>query len=516
MVDTMTVNSISVTQLERRNTRVWVAAFVALLLCSILIGVSSMGAPSPATIGWLIYAIGIAALFYEPRYGVYLLIFLSLLGDSLVAPWYPFNKNLSSAESLFFVNSAMKFSPLEIYLVLTVISWLIHGLMQRRLQFFGGRLLKPMLAYAALLIFGMVYGFGRHGDINTGLWEVRPIFYLITMWLLATNLLRKREHVITAFWFVLIALWLEGLLGIYKVTVTLGGDLHGVEAIGEHSMSIHEDAFLAMLFVGVLYKIPPKRWLILLAMAPPILFSYASNQRRASYISLALALMLMAVVMYKVNRRAFWRIVPVAAALGLIYTAAFWNSTSSIGGPARAIRSVIAPVKNGRDDRSNEYRVIENVNTDYNIHHAPLTGLGFGQKFIIVAPLPDISFFAWWEYITHNSIMWIWMKLGFFGYFAMIFLVGITVMDGSRLVWRMPVRGELSAITLIAVLYVIMHFVYAYVDMSWDNQSMLFVGLMAGILNRMELIMSVPRPLPRKRWPWQPDPKPEPGLEPIG
>ena len=128
--------------------------------------------------------------------------------------------------------------------------------------------------------------------------------------------------------------------------------------------------------------------------------------------------------------------------------------------------------------------------------------------------MPDISFFAWWEYITHNSILWIWMKAGVGGFFSLIFLIAMTMMTGARAMLRMP-GGDLSAITLMALCYVAMHFVYAYVDISWDPQSMILVGTMMGLLNSLERIVAVPiAPVPA-RWPWQRAPEPPPGLRPL-
>ena len=128
--------------------------------------------------------------------------------------------------------------------------------------------------------------------------------------------------------------------------------------------------------------------------------------------------------------------------------------------------------------------------------------------------MPDISFFEWWEYFPHNSIMWIWLKMGVGGFFAMIFLVGYAIMTGVRAAWRMP-GGDLSASALTATLYLIMHFIFAYADISWDAQSMLYVGMMMGIIGSIEHVTSKPVAIPPKRWYWQKDPEPIASLQPI-
>ncbi|MBE0699224.1 MAG: O-antigen ligase family protein, partial [Anaerolineaceae bacterium] len=245
---------------------------------------------------------------------------------------------------------------------------------------------------------------------------------------------------------------------------------------------------------------------------PFLLLLYIANQRRAAFISLAIALVLLVVVLFIDNRKAFYIVAPPLFVVAVVYLSIFWNSSGAIGLPARAIKSVFVPDQaTYRDQASNAYRVIENINTGFTVHQKPLTGVGFGQMFYILVPMADISFFIWWQYLPHNSIIWIWLKMGVGGFCAMLFLVGSTILTGTRVFLRMP-KNYLRAFALTATLYIIMHFIYAYVDISWDTQSMLFVGAMIGILNGLERIAAQPVPAIVKRWPWQPEPEPEPEM----
>jgi O-antigen ligase len=116
--------------------------------------------------------------------------------------------------------------------------------------------------------------------------------------------------------------------------------------------------------------------------------------------------------------------------------------------------------------------------------------------------------------MPHNSIIWVWLKMGVGGFVALLYFVGMALLVGVRALLRMP-RDEMSAIALVATLYVMMHFIYAYADISWDAQSMLYMGMMMGILASLERIVAQPVFPPPKRWPWQPDPAPPAGLLPI-
>jgi O-antigen ligase len=498
----------------RRSNITWWLWFTGVVGITGSIGLALLGGvPNPAVIGWLCFFIGIIAIIYQPRYGVYLIVGLALVGDSLLNPWYPFVKNLSSAESLLYLGRATSFSPAEIYITLTFVSWLGRAAMRRKLKMYTGALFWPMLIFSAFVTLGLMYGLLNHGNSTVALWEVRVIYYLPMLLILTSNLLATRAHFNHLIWVIIIALFLDGLSGLWFVASELNFDLHSVEAIAEHSYSIHLNTLFVLTIAVWLFRGSRVKRIVLPLLIPVIAISYFANQRRASYITLAIALLLIAIVLYRENRKAFWLIIPIACVAGAIYLAVFWNSSGGIGGPARAIRSIIAPQPGGRDDSSNVYRVIENLNTKFTIKARPLTGVGFGNKFYIVAPLPDISFFIWWEYMTHNSILWIWMQAGVGGFISMLFLIGLSILVGVRTLWRMP-GGDMSAIALMATLYIVMHFIYAYVDISWEAQSMIYVGAMMGLLNSMERIVAGPIPLPRKLWSWQsaqvPEAKPQP------
>jgi len=291
--------------------------------------------------------------------------------------------------------------------------------------------------------------------------------------------------------------------------------LAGYSAITEHAAAIHMNALLVFMLGAWIYKASPAKRIVLPAMIPFVLLTYLATQRRAAFLTLAIALVFVAILLYRENKRAFFLIVPPVAVLGIIYTLAFWNNGGALGLPAQAIKSMVAPNQaSAADLSSNLYREIENVNTHFTIQQKPLTGVGFGQKFYIIVPLPDISFFSWWEYLPHNSIIWIWLKAGAGGFIAMLFFIGTALIVGTRALWRMP-PGDMSAIALALLLYTIMHFIYAYVDISWDTQSMVFLGTAIGLLNVLEDIVSRPEPQKRARWPWQPNPAPAPALRPF-
>ena len=151
--------------------------------------------------------------------------------------------------------------------------------------------------------------------------------------------------------------------------------------------------------------------------------------------------------------------------------------------------------------------MVENVNLHFTIQQVPFTGVGFGKQFFVLVPMADISFFAWWQYLPHNAILWVWLKMGVFGFIATLFLIGLSIMSGAQALRRLP-NHDLSAIAFIATMYIVMHFTYTYVDIAWDIQSMVLMGAMMGIVNSIEHVVAKPVQLPTRRWPWQADRRP--------
>ncbi len=160
----------------------------------------------------------------QPRYGLYLVVLLTLAGDNILLPWYPFNKNFSSPESLFYIpGDAFIFSPLETYLILTLLSWLVRAALVRRLDFRRGPLFGAAAVFAVFTLFGLGWGISHGGNVTIALWEVRPILYVPLMLVLSTNLIHTRVHANRLIWLAMAALFVVAVAGIWYYWAVLHG-----------------------------------------------------------------------------------------------------------------------------------------------------------------------------------------------------------------------------------------------------------------------------------------------------
>jgi O-antigen ligase len=445
---------------------------------TLLIGGSAYStAPHPFALVLLLMIIGVVAVLSRPVRGVYIIMFFTLIGDNASASWYPFAKNMSSTESIFFVDDSVIISPLEVFLVVTTIAWLLNYNDRVGRRFHRGTLLIPLLGFTFFVLYGYVQGMRTGGDRNVALWEMRPLLYVPIFYVLITQLLITREQFVRLFLVAMAAVFVHAVFAINYFRGLPAIARAELESLGEHGASIHIDALILLLLALMLIKgCSPRLRVGILLLALPCLVAYAMAERRAAVVALGVGIVMLSIVLHRFNRRAFWWFVPIVTVVSSMYLLAFWSVQGPLGFPAQALKSVIAPGELSEADKaSDQYREFERYNIWYTIRSDPLRGLGFGREFYQPIPLPDLSFFVFWRYLPHNSILWIWIKTGYFGFTAMLFLFARTVQRGAISVARITDPNHL-AFMIAALGYVIMYIVFAYVDIAWDARATIFLA----------------------------------------
>jgi O-antigen ligase len=456
----------------------WFRVYVAFGVLTLLIGgMAHRSAPHPFSLVLLLMIIGVVAVLTRPVLGLYIVMFFTLIGDNNTIVWYPFAKNMSSLESIFFVDDAVIVSPLEVFLVVTTIAWLLNYQDRVGRQFRRPVLLYPLMGFTFFVLYGYVQGMRTGGDRNVALWEMRPLLYVPLFYLLITQLFSRREQYVRLFLVAMGAVFVHAVVAINYFRGLPAVERAEVESLGEHGASIHIDAMLLLVLALLLIKgCSPRLRVGMLLLAIPCLVAYAMAERRAAVVALVVGIIMFSMVLHRRRRRAFWWFVPIVTVVGSLYLAAFWGVQGSLGFPAQAVKSVIAPGQLSEADASSDmYRLFEKYNIWYTIRTDPVRGLGFGRQFYQPIPLPDISFFVFWRYLPHNSILWIWIKMGFFGFVAMLYLFARTVQRGAITVARITDPNHL-AFAIAAVGYVIMYIVFAYVDIAWDARATIFLA----------------------------------------
>jgi O-antigen ligase len=140
--------------------------------------------------------------------------------------------------------------------------------------------------------------------------------------------------------------------------------------------------------------------------------------------------------------------------------------------PANAIRSAFDPTK--RDASSDLYRVIENANLGIDIRADTPLGTGFGKQIATPIHLVDISNIdPFIVYEPHNTILYIWLRLGFPGAIAFWWMIGAATIAACRLArFSDPLIALVGTFAVVAI--------SAYLIEGWFDQGL--VGLRIAIV----------------------------------
>ncbi len=425
----------------------------------------------------------------------FLTLFLSILMESTTTskdPWsggfaWYFHADLKS----WLPQTGMPFNPFELIVFVIVIAWALRGRRDKRFHFERGLLYAPIMAVAAMLVYGVFWGFVRSGsDLTIALQEVRALAYGIIAYFLVGILFTHRRDLETLTWTILISSFCLGIECIIRYFFFLPGHV-----VGDLDYD-HEDVVLlafAILLSGAMILLgSTKRQKIFAFLSIPIdLIAMMVTHRRAGFAALASGAVFLVVILYRVNRPLFLKVVPVTALVFGIYLAAYWScGGGTLCQPARAISSQFNP--DPRDQASNDYRLTEKQDLALNIQVNPITGLGFGQPFVFYIPVANLSFWKFWNYTPHNEILWIWVKTGMIGFFAFWWLMGTGLYRSGRLVQALSLAGDHRARALLAAAacLIVMQVTVSYVDLGLtDDRAMLLFGVMFGVIGHLPGIL---------------------------
>jgi len=392
-------------------------------------------------------------------------------------PWWPFTKNMSSHESIFFVSDSLIINPLEVVAGVTLLAFLIRSVADPAWTFVRGRMFWPIMIFTGFVLVGFARGISYGGDRRIAIFESRALFYVLIVYVLVSNLLHTRRQYVSLVMTGFVGVSIQSIFSLQYYRGLPELERASLETLSEHSATIPMDALFTLLACALMFKC--SRWLrwTSFVLAIPVAWAYLLSQRRAAMVALFIGLFIVIVVLYQRRRRAFWFVAPTAFLLGLGFVLATWNATGALGLPAQAVKTVLFPDELGAADNSSDlYRKLEATNLYYTIQSNRVFGVGFGNPFLQVVPMPNISFFEFWQYIPHNNILWIWIKMGFFGFVAMLYMFGRAVQLGARSV-ALVRSVDHVAFAVVGICYVVMFLTFAYVDIAWDARSTVFLGL---------------------------------------
>jgi len=448
----------------------------------------------PAAIGGTILLTALTIwLWKEPVRGVYVLFGAAALLAAYVESgltdyigWYlPFFEDIKS-----WSHTGLIISPAELFMTLTLAIWLLKGIAQRDLHFDRGSLMLPLGLYMLVVFTSEIRGAGSGGSFHDSLWELRSQVYMLIAYVLVCNLVKTRSHLTKLLWILLIVVGLRGIEGTFQYLFVLRAQDVSTHQLYPHEQSYFFNGFLVLTILLFLYGGSHRMKRVALYLLPFVLIANIANNRRASIAALVISLIVLGLITWITQPRSRKTIKWIVIVLGLVYPPYYLHYQSNTGFlalPARAISSSFRPTAS--DASSNQYRVAEDLDIMTTVKSSSTTaiaGYGFGKPMLSPYWLPNIGYV--FQYLMpHNSILWIWMRLGTIGYLIFWFLIGSAIVQTTQLVRRIRDRAS-QGIALFILLMLLQQVIISYVDLQWSNyRAMIFTGVLFALISRLSM-----------------------------
>lgn len=491
------VKDISAHQRTQRNT---VLAFLLVLL---LIVSGSMGAVAyfaPHFIGPLMYLVGLVAfvcviypvlIWKYPLFGVYSLVAGTILfggGNDSGVPTIPtyyvgFWWNMSTLIPRYtgVQMDALIFSPAEILVLMACLTWLIRSVADREFRLELGSFIYCLGGYATFVFLAYLYGITSGGNNTMALYEVRPQALFAILYLMAANMFKDKREIGRLLWLIVICIGFMSVCGV--ITFAAKGFEVSDQGVLTHDDSIELNMILFLATIGLLGRINKKLTLTCLLFLPLAVMAQLANNRRAGIAAFIIAFIPLLPILWtamKPRRKQITIFTAFFAVCAAIYLPLAWNASGAWALPARAIRSQSSP--DARDAGSDSYRMAENGNLKATRDVRPWFGYGYGKRMLMVYPMPYIATGGFTDYMTHNSVLWVWMRTGHLGFFCFLMFYAVVLIRGTQHVKEVD-DPMLRTAGVLAICHMLMMFAYGKFDMQFVNpRQMAFLGCMAGVL----------------------------------
>ena len=386
-----------------------------------------------------------ALLYRYPKFIAYAVLGSVCLFETLPLDWpdsltdqVPFFWNVNTLLQRFarLDNHSIPLNVFEIFILEAGAIAFLRAILTRNFRVRAGRLFWPIAAYIGFVGIGWLNGMSTGGDFKISLQEVRSQFYFLIAYLMAVNVLRTPRDQKRALWLMVLAIGFKAIL--YTIRrlhyITFGGMILPDQGVGSHEEAFFFDCFVFILMALTAFDVDRALRRVMWALLPFVLMGDLACNRRAATAAFAIVIPMLLFALYHAlpNRRRLVLGIALTLAVGMsIYYPAFKDRYGMLAQPARAIRSQFDP--DPRDKSSNDYRVAEEKDLYATIQSSPIIGYGFGKPMLHAVPIADISkSYAWWDIMTHNQILWVWMRVGTLGFVAFWLMIAAIIVDACR------------------------------------------------------------------------------------
>ena len=477
------------------------AVMIAFLL---LVGGGSVF-PSVAFIG---VSVVLIITFYRIEWGFYAFIGAVLTFDQFIPPEFfgsktvlgvEYFQNLKSLPALANVAFAV-LTPMELHLLLILLTWLLLIAFNKKVMLNRVPLAPAAILFFLWLAFSFVNGMRRNGDFLPALWELRALFYLGVMYFFVPQVIQTKKQVHALLWVCIFSIAFKAFQGIIR-WIAVGFTFEGYAVFTNHEDPLFFISLFILFLALTLFRAETRQKTVLKWLLAPFLLGFIVAQRRAAFGALMIAVVAFIVLLPRTQQMRFLKAFVPVVLVFCVYLAVFWESDSAgaIAYPAVFIRSSFSSSEKEAADSysSNLYREIENYDLAYTVRRTPLIGIGFGCKYDQPITLPLIIF-SLKDYIPHNEIFWLIVKMGAIGFFCFCLFMTSYVFRAASVFSRLK-DPYLKAICIVSIVGVLGQIVVSYFDLQLTfYRNMVYLGMLMGLLPTLELADEEPAALPEE------------------
>jgi O-antigen ligase len=395
----------------------------------------------------------------------------------------PFFLNLNNSTGL----SGFSGSPAEIFMGVALLAWLTSSASRGWQTLKEIRILRAYVAYIAVVFLAELHGLASGGNFNVSLWELRPQVYAFLIYVMAATLLRERRQFMVLAGIFLAGAAIKAGIGYNRYFFTLHQDLGTAEAMLAHEESYFLALLLIATVVAIIWYWRPKLVIPLVLISPLVFIVLLENRRRAATLALwaGLAVVMLLAIWFERPLRKRLIVVTAIAVLALGgFVATFWNDQYGMAAQiVRPLHSILGE-PDQRDYSSNLYRINENANLIATYRTNIPFGIGFGIPMMVIYPMADISqSYPFWQYIPHNSLLWVAMRMGLLGMAVFGGLVGTALIEAISL-FRTKTDAFMRGVAAFAVAAIIAELIVGFGDLQLENyRNMIFFGAVLGTID---------------------------------
>lgn len=269
----------------------------------------------------------------------------------------------------------------------------------------------------ATVVFTFLIGKMRGGQMQWAVWQMDRVMYLPTVFLLCQAAFTSPKDYLAVGKVAVVASLIRATQAMW-VRLVVPSSIN--PKTGDSTLpyaTTHNDSMLfavgTVILVALVLQRAGKKAVRQAMWGLPILIGgMLANNRRMVWVEILIVLFTLYMITEpnafkrKLNKIAMFT-APVIAG----YIAVGWGSTAGIFKPVNVIRSAV----DSSADASTAWRDLENFNLIFTLRNFPLTGVGYGNGFWEMWPMPAVDY-SLERYVPHNSILGIYCYGGYVGY----------------------------------------------------------------------------------------------------